>query len=81
MNTLTSDMAILPYPPPLGTHWFHEFGLIGDFDLAICITSFRCPNLLESAPALVHTECDIFKCMNWFLNKDMHVRLRAVSPS
>ena len=58
MNTLTSDMAsfpILRHLAPIG------FDLIGDlFDLTICITTFRCPNLMESASALVHSECDYF---------------------
>ena len=60
MNTSISDMASFPIPP-LGSHWFHESDLIGDlFDLTICITTFRCPNLMESASALVHSECDYF---------------------
>ena len=59
MNTLTCDMASFPIPP-LGSHWFHESDLIGDlFDLTSCITIFAAP-LMESASALVHSECDYF---------------------
>ena len=81
MNTLTSDMASFPIPP-LGSHWFHESDLIGDlFDLTICITTFRCPNLMESASALVHSECDYFKMYQLVSKIYMHVCLRAGSHS
>ena len=79
MNTLTSDMAFLPYPPPLGSHWFHESDLIGDlFDLTICITTFRCPTDGISI-ALVQSEAIIFKIVP--IGFEIYICMLAVRPA